>query len=236
MRSVFHKKTILLFSLSLLLLTGCTMKKSLPVYQFEYDSSCVLVVDDVRYVENRDLLRLPSQGFENWMFSGKLGEVIGTCGGENAKHVSGYHICRITGDEDADFLYVHPDGFVFGPYYTFFLVREDIDVTLPDAETVSRERMTMKVNKKERKTTDTELVSALVDFYFANTGEEAAHYGVDEGMTALTLTFYHRDYPFFTTELYGCRNIVTGAVYLTCGDGIRREVPEELAKKMGKMK
>lgn len=92
--------------------------------------------------------------------------------------------------------------------------------------------MIMTIGDSEQELTDSELVAALLDFYFEGTGDAVSYYAAEEGMTALTLIFHHRDFPFLTAEIKGCQNIETGASYLSCSDEIRRELSAELAAQL----
>lgn len=220
-------KRCILLALLLLLLGGCKTKKNLPFYRFEVGNPSVLYADGARYLENTDIYQLQTYRPGRWSFTGKTGDAVGLCGGD-----SGYDVRVIEGDEERDFLYVIPNHFVFGPFYTYLCAREDVPVSPPSAETISYSSLLLTVGEEETELTDRELIAALLDFYFTGTGEEVSHYAAEEGMTLLTLVFSHRDYPFLTAEIKGCRNIETGASYLTCADEIRRELPPALAAQL----
>lgn len=228
MRTVFHKEIFLLLLVPLLLLVGCRAEKNLPLYQFELGKMPVLTVDGVRYIADTDVVLPGLYRLGLWSFTGEIGDAIGVC--ENG----GDDICQIEGDEENDFFFVRPNHFVFGPYYIYFCVREDLHLTPPSAETVSCTDMIMTIGDSELELTDPELIAELLDFYFEDTGDAVSYYAADEGMTSLTLIFHHRDFPFLTAEIKGCQNIETGASYLTCSDEIRRELPAELAARLTK--
>ena len=105
-----RKKIPLVLSLAfslLLLLAGCTKDKNLPFYQFEVNPKTILIVDDVRYIEDTDVIRCHPSAFGLfWKFNGEIGDTIGVCGGDNAKRGGGFDVCQIEGDEECHFLYV----------------------------------------------------------------------------------------------------------------------------------
>lgn len=227
---ILQKRMFWLLLLLLFLLTGCRMKRNLPFYLLEDGSSIALTVDGARYME--DVSVITTWSSDVWNFTGKTGDAIGVCGGDNAEEGGGYDVCLVEGDEERAFLYVHTNHFVFGPYYTYFCIREDLQLTPPSVETVSRTGMVMTTDDHEVELTDPELVTALLDVYFGNAGKAGAGYAAIEGGTAFTLVFHHRDYPFLTGKIAGCKDMETGAAYMICADGVRRQLSEEQAERL----
>ena len=229
MRTNFRNKIFLLLPLLLLLPTGCKAKKTLPFYQLENGGSTVLTVEDVRYIEDTHVVcttNLPGC----WEFTGKTGDVIGVCGGRSPER-GGYDVCESAGDEERRFLYVLPNRFVFGPYITYILFREDTALEAPSAETVSHIVVTtdntLSVQHGEEELTDTDLIAALLDFYLNDAGDHVPYTAADENVVGFTLTFHHQDYPFLTCMIRGDINRKTGAVCLTCQDQKRRRFPSD---------
>lgn len=232
MWTIFHKKVFPPLFLLLFLLAGCKIKKPLPFYQLEVGEKTVLTVDGIRYISDTDVIQLHLYRPGCWRFTGEIGSAVGVCGGDNPERGGGFDICRITGDEEQCFLYVLPNHFVFGPYYTYFFAQEDLQLTPPSAETVSDTCIDVTIEDNVIELSDTDLITALLDFYFENTEAASPHTSEDKNMTAFTLTLYHRNYPFLTAEIKGSQYTETGASFLTCLDGVRRELPAELAEQL----
>lgn len=232
MRTLFYKNIVLFLLVPFLLSAGCRAEKDLPFYRFDSLAEMpVLTVDGIRYIVDTDVVQPSLYQTGPWSFTGELGGAVGVCGGESAERGGGYDIRRVKGDEACDFLFIRPNHFVFGPYYTYICVREDLRLTPPSPETASRADMVMTVDDNELELTDLELITALLDFYFEGTGDEVFH-APDEDRTTFTLVFHHRDFPFLTAGISGCQNTGTGAVYLTCSDEIHRELPAGLAARL----
>ncbi len=233
MWTAFYKKVFPPLFLLLFLLVGCKIKKSLPFYQLEIGGETILTMDGVRDVSDTDVIQLHMYKPGRWRFTGEIGSTAGVCGGDNPEQGGGFDICRIMGDDEQHFLYVQPNHFVFGPYYTYFFAQEGLHLTPPSASTASYDCIIMTIEDNVIELTDTDLIAPLLDFYFENTGDEVPHTS-DQNMIYFTLTFHHQDYPFLTAEINGSQHMETSETYLICLDGIRRELPAELAEQLSK--
>ena len=200
-----RKKIPLVLSLAfslLLLLAGCTKDKNLPFYQFEVNPKTILIVDDVRYIEDTDVIRCHPSAFGLfWKFNGEIGDTIGVCGGDNAKRGGGFDVCRIEGDEECHFLYVQPNQFVFGPYYTYFCVREDLQITPPSKETVSFVALGSKdAENISVRVDDSAMIASLLEAFH---GESIQALDGGEWMFG-SLIMHHKEFPFLQCEIKCC--------------------------------
>lgn len=214
----------------LLLLTGCKRNRNLPFYQFERYPEAVLLVDGVAYIENIDLIwhKTHMAGLF-WNFTGEIGDTIGICGGDNAERGGAFDVCTIEGDEARDFLYVRPNHFVFGPYYTFFCIREDLQIMLPSAETVSSVAIVYSENEENTslQVDDPAMIAALFealhgDSVQTRTGEDWV-YG--------SFTMRHKDYDFLQCEIKFCCSPERETAYCQRNDGEWLPLPAEWAKR-----
>ena len=199
----------------LLLLAGCK-KEALPVYDMDVWKDGVdapMVMDGVHYAADIDLVStgLPREWPDKWGVTGETGAVIGI-GGDSETGKGGYDIYEV--DADRKFLYLQPNHFVFGPYYTFLCIREDVTLAPPSVETAGR--VALEVEDKEvREITDPAQIAALFAFYEAGEGDLLKDSPPEE-RTSFTIRIYHRDYPFLSAECHGTRKDETGEAYLAC--------------------
>lgn len=226
-KSRFPKGTALarlLAFLSFLLLAGCKPKIDLPFYQFESCPEAVLIVEGIRYIENTDVICPTNAAGLFWNFTGKAGDAIGRCGGDSAERGGGFDVCPIEEDENQNFLYVLPNHFVFGPYYTYFCIREDLQITLPSEETVSsvaigysdEENPSMRVD-------DPAMISAL--FEALNADSTQTRNGEDWVYGSFTMR--HKEYPFLQCEIDYCYSPEQEISYCQNADREWRPLPAE---------
>ena len=211
-----RRRTILAAALlALFLLAGCT-KEKLPVYCMDVWEDGVYApvdMDGVRYAADPDVVRpeVIHQYPDRWVLTGDRGPVIGI-GGDPETGKGGYDIYEV--DADRKFLYLQPNHFVFGPYYTFLCIREDVTLAPPSVETAGR--VVLEVEDKEvREITDPAQIAALFAFYEAGEGDLLKDSPPEE-RTSFTIRIYHRDYPFLSAECHGTRKDETGEAYLAC--------------------
>lgn len=198
----FQKRAALILSLTLssfLLLAGCTAKKDLPFYQLEVSPKFVLTVDGVPYIETTNIIRSHSSATGLfWKFTGKIGEAVGICGGDNAEQGGGYDVCQIEGDEELCFLYVRPNHFVFGPYNTYFFAREDLQLTLPSAEMISSVAVVYENEESaSAQVDDPAMIAALLEIFHGDSIQ--APDGRDWARASLIM--HHKDFPFLQCEI-----------------------------------
>lgn len=113
----------------------------------------------------------------------------------------GFDICRIEGDEECYFLYVLPNHFVFGPYYTYFCVREDLQMTLPSVETVSYVALVYgDAENTLAQVDDSSMIAALLEVF--NGDSIQALDGEDWVYSSLIM--YHKDFPFLQCSIKCC--------------------------------
>ena len=210
------KKRMAWLLIAILLLTGCR-KEALPVYYMKVWEDGVhapMVMDGVHYADADLVTTGPARTWPDiWEFTGEKGAVIGI-GGDPKTGKGGYDIYEV--DADRKFLYLQPNHFVFGPYYTFLCVREDVTLTPPSAEAAGR--VVLEVEEEEvREITDPAQIAALFAFYEAGEGKLLKDSPPEE-RTAFTIRIYHRDYPFLSAECSGTRKNETGEAYLACPD------------------
>lgn len=211
------KRTGWILIAALLLLAGCR-KEKLSVYYMDVWEDGVYApmdMDRVHYAADPDVVRpdLIHDYPDRWILTGDKGPVIGI-GGDPETGKGSYDIYEIAGDEEHRFLYLQPNHFVFGPYYTFVCIREDVTLDPPSAETAGR--VVLEVEDKEvREITDPAQIAALFAFYEAGEGDLLKDSPPEE-RTSFTIRIYHRDYPFLSTECHGTRKNETGEVWLAC--------------------
>ena len=200
---------VLFLTLSLLLMpAGCKADKDLPFYWFtdgfENRERPTLIMDGVRYIQDTDAIthKINTPGLF-WKFSGEIGDTIGVCD-DDAENGSSYKVCQIKGDEEQNFLYVLPNHFVFGPYITFFCVREDLQISPPSVETVSSVALVDKGTESiPVQIDDADMIAALLEAFDADsvqtqTGEDWA-YG--------SLIMQHKDFSFLQCEIKYCYSL-----------------------------
>lgn len=202
----------LLVVLPLVLLSvGCRLGKKQPFYQLEKSPEIVLTVEGIRYLGGGDVVRHPaySSGLF-WKFTGEIGDAIGVCGGKDPERGGGYDVCRIKGDAEQRFLYILPNHFVFGPYLTYFCVREDLQILPPSVETVGpasfvyqdEEDISAQVN-------DPAMIASLLEAFDGDSVGTLA----GENRVYGSLLLSHREYPFLQCELECCYLPEKGAAY-----------------------
>lgn len=196
----------LLLALSpFLLLAGCKAEKNLPFYWFtdgfDNGESPTLTVDGVQYIQDTDTIRhrTDAPGLI-WKFSGEIGDTIGVCG-DDAENGGSYKVCQIEGDEEQNFLYVLPNHFVFGPYITFFCIREDLQISPPSVETVSSVALVDKDTEKVLAQIDApDMIAALLEAFEGNSIQTRN----GEGWVYGSLTMQHKDFSFLQCEIEYC--------------------------------
>lgn len=194
---------LLVAFLLFLLLAGCKSKTNLPFYRFEGYPEAILIVDGVRYIEDTDIVRITNSAGPFWNFTGKTGKAIGICGGDSAEHGGGFDVCPIEGDENQNFFYVHTNGFVFGPYYIYFCIREDSQIMLPSEETVSSVGIVYyPIDGKDTlvQVDDPVMIAALFE---AVNGDNIQTRNGDDWVYG-SFTMQHKDYSFLQCEIEYC--------------------------------
>ena len=193
----------LLLALSpFLLLAGCKAEKDLPFYWFtdgfDNGESPTLTMDGVQYIQDTDTIRhrTDAPGLI-WKFSGEIGDTIGVCG-DDAENGGSYKVCQIKGDEEQNFLYVLPNHFVFGPYITFFCIREDLQISPPSAETVSSVALVFEnEDSTSAQVDDPAMIATLLEAFEGNSIQTRN----GEGWVYGSLTMHHKDFPFLQYEI-----------------------------------
>lgn len=189
-----------IMGLLLFLLAGCKAK-NLPFYQFEDRETPILIVNSVRYIEDTDAIRhrTNAPGLF-WNFNGEIGPAIGLCSG-NAEQGGRYKVCPIKGDAEQCFLYVLPNHFVFGPYYTYFCTREGLQILPPSVETVNSAALFYKEEKKpSAQVEEPAVLAALLEALGSNSVQRPA--GTDWKYASLVMG--HKDFPFLQCEIKCC--------------------------------
>lgn len=180
------------------LLAGCREGKKLLFCLLETGSPYALTVDGVRYIADTDVVRTQGHSSQLWLFSGEIGSATGICGGDNPEKGGGYDVCQIKGDDEHRFLYVRPNHFVFGPYNTYFFVREDLPLERPSAETVSS--VTVVYDDRENTSIQADspaMTAALLEAY--SSGSACPSNGGN--WLYGTLIMHHKDFSFLQCEI-----------------------------------
>jgi len=186
---------LLLFSL---FLAGCKAERDLPFYRFEDAPNSALTVDGVRYIEDNTLISEHDYPGLYWKFTGEIGDTIGVCGGRDAERGGGDDVCEIEGDEERCFLYVRPNRFVFGPYVTYVLTREDLQITLPTAETVSSIAVVYEDEENaSAQVDDPAMIAALLEIFNGDIVQPPDF----DGCVHVSLLMNHKDFPFLQCNI-----------------------------------
>lgn len=208
------------------LISGCTrpVQEELPVYEYQKEEG-VLVVEGARYLEEQALMgALGNEG--RWVFTGELGDAIGTCGAAEDRGGQ-FTVYEVVGDEGRDLLCALPSDFTFGPSLRFLGFREGITLGLPTPETVSRVVVTVHGDGGKTlelgETGEEGLIQALLALYDSQV-EEAPLQG--EGYEVRALGLYHSEYPALYFYLRGAYHAPSGGAYLKCADGNYRRLPQ----------
>lgn len=191
---------VLLLALSpFLLLAGCKSNIDLPFYQFESYPEAILIVDGIRYIDIEDTTNATGLF---WNLSGEIEDAIGVCGGNNAERGGGFDVCPIEGDEEQNFFFVLPNHFVFGPYYTYFCIREDLQISPPSAETVSSVALVFENEDSISAHVDNPaMIAALLEAYSG----DGVQVPDSEDWVYGSLIMHHKDFPFLQYEIeYRC--------------------------------
>lgn len=208
----------LLLALTLLLLpAGCKFKRNLPFYQFDSNPDVVLVVDDVRYIQDLAVIRPWSYGVGVvWNFIGETGGTIGVCGGDDPERGGGFDVCPVEGDEEQNFFFVRPNHFVFGPYYIYFCIREDLQMMPPSAETVASVGVVPSKNEGNTwaEVDDPAMIAALFEAFHGDSGQ--TRNGEDWAYGSFTMR--HKEYPFLQCEIKYCYSLEQEAAYCQSSD------------------
>ena len=201
-----RKRVALVLFLTLspfLLLAGCKLGKDLPFYQFEDDKTSVLTVDGVRYIEDADMIRNRTNATGLfWIFTGKLGETIGVCGGDNAESGGGFDVRRIEGDEEQNFLYVCQNYFAPGLYHIYFCAREDLQMRPPSVETVSSVTIVY-YNDKENTSAQVDNSAMIPALFEVFNGDRIQTLNGEDWVYG-ALIMYHKDFPFLQCKIEYC--------------------------------
>lgn len=196
---------LLLVLLPSLLLAGCKAEKDLPFYWFtdgfDNDENPTLTVDGVQYIQDSDTIchRTDTLGLI-WKFSGEIGNTIGVCD-DDAENGGSYKVCQIKGDKEQNFLYILPNHFVFGPYITFFCIREDLQINPPSMETVSSVVLVDKDTENIlAQIDDPDMIASLLESFEGDSIQTRN----GEGWVYGSLTMQHKDFSFLQCEIKYC--------------------------------
>ena len=175
---------LLLVLLPSLLLAGCKAEKDLPFYWFtdgfDNDENPTLTVDGVQYIQDSD-----------------IGNTIGVCD-DDAENGGSYKVCQIKGDKEQNFLYILPNHFVFGPYITFFCIREDLQINPPSMETVSSVALVDKDTENIlAQIDDPDMIASLLEAFEGDSIQTRN----GEGWVYGSLTMQHKDFSFLQCEI-----------------------------------
>jgi len=202
---------LLLVLLSFLLLAGCRAKKNLPFYQFEDSKNSVLIVDGTRYIENTEVIsQYDYYDRLYWKFTGEIGDTIGVCGGDDAERGGSYDVCKVKGDEECCFFFVRPNYYVIGPYITYILAREDLQITLPTVENVSSVAVVYNNNEHAPTQVDSPAMIAVLLEAFNGSTVQAPNL---EGGEWVSLVIDHKDFPFLQCKIKCCYLMEQETVY-----------------------
>ena len=94
-----------------------------------------------------------------------------------------------------------PNHFVFGPYITFFCIREDLQISPPSVETVSSIALVDKDAENILAQIDApDMIAALLEAFEGNSIQTRN----GEGWVYGSLTMQHKDFSFLQCEIEYC--------------------------------